>query len=124
MKKLIVLITSALILVAAATITVNAQDPLKACPNVYKKVLLDNETVRVLEIEFKPGDVADWHTHPDHVAYALTDVKLEITDKGKEAVVADVKAGEALYLTAVTHRAKNVGTTTGRMIVTEIKSKK
>jgi quercetin dioxygenase-like cupin family protein len=101
-----------------------AQDPVKACPNIYKKVLLENEQVRVMEIEFKSGDAADWHTHPNHVAYALTDGKLEITDRGKETQTAEFKAGDAIYMGAVTHKAKNTGTNTVKMIVTEIKNDK
>jgi beta-alanine degradation protein BauB len=99
-----------------------AQDPVKAAPNVYKKVVLDNDKVRVIEIEFAPGETAPWHQHPDHIAYALTSGKLEITDKGKQPTVADIKEGQALYLPAVTHMAKNIGTTTLKMLVTELKS--
>lgn len=103
---------------------VNAQDPMTAASNVYKKVLLDNEHVRVLQVEFAPGESAAWHQHPAHVAYALTDGKLEITDKGKPANVMNIKAGDALYLDAVTHMAKNIGTTTLKLVVTELKTKK
>ncbi|MGH2665434.1 cupin domain-containing protein [Flavobacterium sp.] len=98
-----------------------AQDPVMAAPNVYKKILLNNEKVRVIQIEFAPGDVAVWHHHPDHVACALTDGKIEITDKGKAPVAIDLKEGDALFIPAVTHMAKNIGTTTIRMVVTEIK---
>ena len=101
-----------------------AQDATVAAKNVYKKVLLDNEHVRVLQVEFAPGEVAPWHNHPGHVAYALTDGKLEITDKGKPANVMNIKAGDAVYMPAVTHMAKNVGTTTVRMVVMELKSEK
>ena len=98
-----------------------AQDPVVVAANVYKKVLVDNDVVRVIELEFAPGDVAPWHHHPNHVAYALTAGKLEITDKDKAPIVADLKAGDALYLPAVTHMAKNIGTTTVKMVVTEMK---
>jgi beta-alanine degradation protein BauB len=101
--------------------SLSAQDPLKAAGNVYKKVLLDNAQVRVLQVEFAPGEVAAWHQHPDHVVYALTDGKLEITDKGKPASVLDIKAGDTMYLAAVTHMAKNLGTTTVKLVVTELK---
>ncbi|MEO8517141.1 MAG: cupin domain-containing protein [Flavobacterium sp.] len=100
---------------------VYGQDPLKVASNVYKKVLIDNETVRVIQIEFTPGEVAVWHHHPNHVAYAQTDGKIEITDKGKAPVVIDLKEGDALFIPAVTHMAKNVGTTTIRMFVVEVK---
>ena len=98
-----------------------AQDAIKAASNVYKKVLLENDQVRVLQVEFAPGDVAAWHQHPNHVVYALTDGKLEITDKGKPANVLNIKAGDTMYLAAVTHMAKNVGTTPLKLVVTELK---
>jgi quercetin dioxygenase-like cupin family protein len=98
-----------------------AQDPVVAAPNIYKKVLIDNDKVRVIEIEFAAGETGPWHNHPDHVAYALTDGKLEITDKGKAGVVYDIKAGDALFIPAVTHMAKNIGTNTIKMVVTEVK---
>lgn len=101
---------------------VNAQDPLKAASNVYKKVLFENDQVRVISVEFAPGEIAAWHQHPNHVAYALTDGKLEITDKGKPAQTMEIKAGSAMYLPAVTHMAKNVGSTTFKLVVTELKS--
>ncbi|MFT3751837.1 MAG: cupin domain-containing protein [Paludibacter sp.] len=98
-----------------------AQDPVKVASNVYKKVVLNNEKVRVVEIEFAPNEVAAWHHHPAHVAYVLAGGDLEITDKGKKAQVVSLKDGEAMYLPAVTHMAKNVGTTTIKLVVTEIK---
>jgi beta-alanine degradation protein BauB len=101
--------------------TMSAQDPIKAAANVYKKVLLDNDQVRVLQVEFAPGDVAPCHQHPNHVIYALNNGKLEITDKGKPASVLEIKAGDTMYLAAVTHMAKNVGTTTLKLVVTELK---
>ena len=98
-----------------------AQDPMIVASNVYKKVVLDNEKVRVIQVEFAPGEVAPWHNHPNHVAYVLQGGKLEITDKGKEAKVMDLNDGDAMYLPAITHMAKNVGTTTIKLLVTEIK---
>lgn len=122
--KTLKMISMSLILGLFLTLSavVNAQDPVKAASNVYKKVLLDNDQVRVMQVEFAPGDVAAWHSHPNHLAYALTDGKLEITDKGKQPVVAEVKANDVLYMPAVTHMAKNVGTTTLKLIVTDLKT--
>lgn len=108
-------------LLLALSTNMTAQDPMKVATNVYKKVLLDNDQVRVLQVEFAPGDVTAWHQHPDHVVYALTGGKLEITDKGKPANVLDIKAGDTMYLLAVTHMAKNVGTAPLKLVVTELK---
>jgi len=57
-----------------------AQDPMKAGPKVYKKVLLNNDKVRVMKVEFAPGQIMPWHNHPHHTIYALTDGTLEITE--------------------------------------------
>jgi quercetin dioxygenase-like cupin family protein len=104
------------------TTNMSAQDPLTAAANVYKKVLLENDQVRVLQVEFAPGDVAPWHQHPNHVVYALTGGKLEITDKGKPSSILEIKPGDTMYLTAVTHMAKNVGTSPLKLVVTELKT--
>lgn len=100
----------------------NAQDILKVIPNNPPKVLLENDQVRVLQIESAPGDLTPMHSHPNYVLYALTDGKLEVTDKGKSPTVLTFKAGDALYLPAVTHTAKNIGTTPIKMLLTELKT--
>lgn len=103
---------------------VRAQDPMKVAPNVYKRVILENDKIRVMQVELAPRDTVPWHNHPDHFVYALTGGKLEITDKGKPPVVAEIKPGEALYLTATTHKAKNIGQTKLKLVVTELKTTK
>jgi len=116
------MISASLLFGLFLTLNANAQDPMKVAPNVYKKVVLENDKVRIMQVEIAPGGIVPWHSHPDHIAYALTDGKLEITDKGKSAEVAEVKAGEAMYLNATTHMAKNVGETDLKIVVTELKT--
>ena len=98
-----------------------AQDPMKVASNVYKKILFENDKVRVMEVVFSPGATTAWHSHPNHSIYAETGGKIEITEKGKAAMPMDIMAGTAMYMPAVTHMAKNVGTTTIKLIVTELK---
>ena len=98
-----------------------AQDVVKVAPKEYKKVILDNENVRVIEVEFTPGQVATWHSHPAHVVYVIAGGKLELTVKGKKAQVSVLKTGNASYNPTITHMVKNVGTTTVKLILTEIK---
>jgi quercetin dioxygenase-like cupin family protein len=101
---------------------VNAQDIVKVIPNNPPKVLLENDEVRVLQIESAPGDITPMHSHPNYILYALTDGKLEVTDKGKSPSVLTFKAGDALYLPAVTHMVKNIGSTPVKMVLTELKT--
>jgi beta-alanine degradation protein BauB len=101
---------------------VYAQDLTKVAPQGFAKTLLENDQVRVLEINSPPGAATPWHSHPDYILYALTDGKLEDTEKGKPAKVIEFKAGDVMYFHAVTHMAKNIGTTSAKMILTELKT--
>jgi quercetin dioxygenase-like cupin family protein len=98
-----------------------AQDPVAIAPKNYTKVLIDNEYTRVMQFEMAPGDVIPWHSHPNHVIYVLAGGKIEITDKDKAPVAMEVKVGDAIFMPAVTHTGKNVGKTTIKLVITEIK---
>ena len=102
-------------------VSIHAQDLLKAASQGATKVLLENDQVRVIQIESAPGQVTPWHSHPDYIIYALTDGKLESTVKGKPATVLSLKAGEAVFMPAETHMVKNIGTATAKMLLTELK---
>ena len=97
----------------------NEKDPLVAASNVYK-LLNENERVRVLQVTFKPGDTAKMHHHPDHSVYAVTGGKMSLTSGGKTQEI-DIKPESVLFLEAQHHEAKNIGDTTIKLIVTELK---
>ena len=103
------------------SINAYAQDPTVVAPTIYKSVLIDNDKVRVIQLEIEPGITIPWHSHPHHVMYALTSGKIEITDKGKAANIIELKSGDAMFLEPVTHMAKNIGTNKVILVVTEIK---
>ncbi|HJS00639.1 MAG TPA: cupin domain-containing protein [Flavobacterium sp.] len=98
-----------------------AQDPMKVGPKVYKKILLENDKVRVMSVEFAPGQAIPMHSHPQHTAYILTGGTIQITEKGKAATISKIKAGDVIYFPAVTHMGKNIGKSTIKLVVTEIK---
>jgi quercetin dioxygenase-like cupin family protein len=95
-------------------------DPMVAASNVYK-LLNENDKVRVLEVVFKPGDVAKMHHHPDHMVYALKGGKMSLTSGGKTQEM-EIKAGSVMFLDAQDHEAKNVGKTTLDLLVMELKT--
>lgn len=96
------------------------RDPVDIGPNIYKTVL-DNERVRAMEVTFKKGDSIAVHDHPDHMAYAMTDGKLQITPEGKPAQEFEIKKGQALWITAEAHQARNIGDNEIRLLVVELK---
>lgn len=97
-----------------------AADPLKVGPDVYR-LLFENERVRVMEVTFKPGTKIGLHSHPDHVGYAVTGGTLRLTPEGGKTTDASLDHGSVLYIPAETHAAENVGPTTIKVIVTELK---
>lgn len=98
-----------------------AQDPMKVGPIVYKKILLENDKVRIMSVEFAPGQAMPMHSHPQHSGYILSGGTIQITEKGKPAQIFNLKTGDALYFPAITHMGKNIGKTTIKLVITEIK---
>jgi quercetin dioxygenase-like cupin family protein len=122
MKKIFLMILAVIAVSVGMPIeSVYAQDNKTSWPGVTKKILTDNEHVNVAEVTFAPGAVADWHSHPQYSAYAITDVKMKVEIKDKEPATVDLKAGQSIWSPAVTHKTTNVGNKPFTVIVTEIK---
>lgn len=99
---------------------VHAQDPM-SIGKMYKKVLLENDRVRVMSVIFKPGDVMPMHNHPAHYVYVIKGGTIEITAQGEKPMVMEAKAGDVIWMDATTHTGKNVGKTTIELVVNELK---
>jgi quercetin dioxygenase-like cupin family protein len=117
MKKTILVILTALLLSSFAF----SQEKKEMWPGVSAKILLDNEKVNVTEYTFKPGAVADWHSHPQNSVYTVTDAKMKVEIKDQNAKINEVKAGMAMWSPVITHRVTNVGEKEFIVVITEIK---
>ena len=73
-----------------------AQDWMSVAPK-GKKVLLDNASVRVIEMTLAPGQKEPVHTHPANFAYLMSSGKVRVSYVGGETVELDGKAGQALW---------------------------
>ncbi len=112
-----------LILVAIAaclTAIAGTQEPHKVGPSIYK-MKLENKRCRVFEITFKPGASIGIHAHPDHVVYVITAGTLQITEQGKAPIKLAGKPGDTFFLPAQKHSAKNIGKTTMKALVVELR---
>lgn len=96
------------------------QDPMAVDSTIYN-IKMNNERVRVFVVVFKPGQSIAVHKHPDHVVHALQGGRLMIHEVGKDPVTIDVATGATMFLPAQSHSAKNMGKTTLRLLVTELK---
>jgi quercetin dioxygenase-like cupin family protein len=109
----------AFILANGATAT-NAQDP--AIVNAKNlKVTLDNPRVRVMEATLKPGDKEQMHSHPSYVVYVIEGGK--VRNHGADGTTSEstFTPGQTIYRDPVTHWSENIGTTTIKTLVIELK---
>jgi quercetin dioxygenase-like cupin family protein len=95
-------------------------DALHAASNV-SKLIMENDRVRVLDVRFKPGEKAAMHMHPDHMMYIFNDGKFKLTSSQGETQELDLKAGQAIWMDAVSHTAENIGKTNVHLLVVELK---
>ncbi|MBP1657305.1 MAG: hypothetical protein H6Q31_1906 [Bacteroidetes bacterium] len=84
---------------------------------------MENERVRMLGVTFAPGDSIGVHSHPDHAVYAVTRGKLRVTTSDGKTQVADAKAGNPIWFPNVIHDAKNIGATSLKLVVVELKER-
>ena len=117
-KRTLLLSSFALIFFAA---TAAGQDPVPVYPDNYK-VLLENESVRVLEFTLKKGAKENFHQHPAAVTYVLAPFKIRFSFPDGTTRIREAKAGDVFYGEAVVHSPENIGETDARGILIEMKS--
>ena len=97
-----------------------AQDP--AVVNAKNlKVTLDNPRVRVMEATLNPGDKEQMHSHPSYVVYVIAGGK--VRNHGADGTTSEstFTPGQTIYRDPVTHWSENIGTTTIKTLVIELK---
>lgn len=116
------IITSAVIASVAfiAATFVSAQDP--AVVNKTVKVKFENEKVRVLEAELPTGVKEAVHSHPAYVIYVVAGGRVRNYAQDGTTTETELKTGDVLYREPLTHAAENIGTTTMRFILVELKT--
>lgn len=97
----------------------DALDATKVSPDLYK-VLSDTLGIRVVEATYKPGDASALHSHPDHAIYVAEGGTAEFTEKDGTKAVNELKKGMIMVLPGGSHRVKNTGSTTLKVILVEV----
>lgn len=101
-----------------------AQDAPTVNPRSYR-VLLENDSVRVIEYNSRPGLGVcgeGIHSHPAHLAILLTAAKVREVKDGK-TTFDDLPRGKVMYFEAEVHSAENVGGAGTRIYLVEMKGK-
>jgi beta-alanine degradation protein BauB len=107
-------------LVLAGTAAVLAQDPVKTDPSHYK-VLADNASVRVLEVNYAAGAKSVMHSHPDAIIVPLTASKVRFNTPDGKFTDQDMANEGATCAPAGIHSPTNMGTGALRGILVEFK---
>jgi len=94
-------------------------DAVKAASGLYT-VAKDSMGIRVLNIQYKPGDSSAMHSHPDNAIYVIDGGKGEFTAKDGSKQVLEFKSGMTAIGGAESHSVKNIGTTTLKAILVEV----
>ena len=122
MKQLLVLVLMLLVTGIArsdASVT-RIQDPLVVNSKTIA-LKLENPRVRVLEATLKPGDKEQTHSHPAYIIYVIEGGKFRNHAADGTVTDGEFKTGDVIYRDAVTHSAENIGDTTIRLVLVELK---
>ena len=122
MKRLLVLVLVLLVAGIArsdASVT-RIQDPLVVNSKTIA-LKLQNERVRVLEATLNPGDKEQTHSHPAYLIYVIEGGKFRNHATDGTVTDGEFKTGDVIYRDAVTHWAENIGKTTIRLVLVELK---
>ena len=122
MKQLLVLVVVLLVTGIArsdASVT-RTQDPLVVNSKTIA-LKLENPRVRVLEATLKPGDKEQTHSHPAYVIYVINGGKFRNHATDGTVTDGEFKTGDVIYRDPVTHWAENIGDTTIRLVLVELK---
>ena len=117
MNRLHVLIGAVL---AAAPLAGAAQD-LAVTAGKEAKVLIDNDKVRVIELQMAPGTSTGMHSHGDNLVVFLSGGSATQTMADGSTKQMQRKPGEVLWSGPVTHDTKNTGKTEVKTLVIELK---
>jgi quercetin dioxygenase-like cupin family protein len=85
------------------------------------KVKMENARVRVLEAVLQPGEKEQLHSHPAYVIYVIAGGKTRNHMADGETKDVEMVTGDVIYREPLTHWAENIGTTTIRLILVELK---
>jgi hypothetical protein len=100
-----------------------AQDAVKVQPRAYK-VAFENDKMRVLEFNSRPGMGIcgeGMHSHPAHLTVALSAAKARIKLPDGKVFTGENKLGDVFWSEAETHEVENISGRDVRALIVELK---
>jgi hypothetical protein len=115
---------TAIVAALGAGSSARAQDAVVMQPSAYR-VALDNDKVRVLEFNSRPGMGvcgSGVHSHPPHLTIVLSPAKARVKLPEGKTLVAEFKPGDVFWSEAETHEVENITGKNVRALLVELKS--
>jgi quercetin dioxygenase-like cupin family protein len=106
--------------VAVAPDAAGHPDPIETDGDKYR-VILENDRVRVLRYEDRPGAKTQPHYHREFVLYALSAFRRRLTFPDGTVKERDFKAGDVIWMPEQVHVGENIGTTNTDVVIVESK---
>lgn len=95
-------------------------DPIGASPGQYK-VVVDNDQVRVLKIDYGPKERGVMHGHPEAILVCMTELRARFHLPDGSAEEIEVPAGGFRHMPATTHQPENRSTNRFEGFLVELK---
>ena len=100
-----------------------AQDAARTQPHAYK-VAFENDKMRVLEFNSRPGMGIcgeGMHSHPAHLTIALSPAKARVKLPDGKVITGENKLGDVFWSEAETHEVENISGRNVRALIVELK---
>jgi quercetin dioxygenase-like cupin family protein len=125
--KLLRLLSSVLVLALVASSCGGSTPPeppkeAVAADPAHYTVITENPSVRILRINYGPGEKSQMHTHPDAMVVSLGNSKTRFTLPDGTSTDSELTTDSAMFMDAATHNPENVGTTRTDAILIEFKT--
>ncbi len=95
-------------------------DAVTADPDRYTTEF-ENDAVRLLRVNYGPGEQSVMHRHPFHCAVALNDASWRMHDTHGEAMDLATPMGELVCVEEGVHMPENTGTAAAEVVLVEMK---
>ena len=115
---------AALVAALGASGSAHAQDAAAMQPAAYR-VALENDRLRVLEFNSRPGMGVcgnGMHSHPAHLTVLLSAAKARVKLPDGKTFVAENKLGDVFWSEAETHEVENISGKNVRALLVELKT--
>jgi hypothetical protein len=115
---------AALVATLGGSSLARAQDAAVVQPSAYR-VALENDRVRVLEFNSRPGMGvcgSGMHSHPPHLTVVLGATKSRVKLPDGKVFVVEKNLGDVFWSEAETHEVENISGRDARALLVELKS--